>query len=60
MRFINQYGGVIIHAMASPVGDENLEDVLIDDFRGATLRLDPASGQPSRSVSPNGDTTSHR
>ena len=40
--------------MASPVGEDNLEDVPIDDFKGATLRLDPASGQPSRSVSPSG------
>ncbi|XP_066989328.1 tumor protein p63-regulated gene 1-like protein isoform X1 [Macrobrachium rosenbergii] len=40
--------------MASPVGEDNLEDIPIDDFKGATLRLDPASGQPSRSVSPSG------
>lgn len=52
--------------MASPVGEDNLEDVPIDDFKGVTLRLDPASGQPSRSVSPSGPdvpssgSTSHR
>lgn len=57
MRFINQYRQVYTHAMASPVGEENLEDVLIDDFKGATLRLDPASTQPSRSVSPNCDAS---
>ncbi|KAK7081079.1 Tumor protein p63-regulated protein 1-like [Halocaridina rubra] len=45
--------------MASPVGEDNLEDVPIDDFKGATLRLDPASGQPSRSVSPSGSHDNH-
>ncbi|KAK4302340.1 hypothetical protein Pmani_025558 [Petrolisthes manimaculis] len=42
--------------MASPLGEENLEDVAIE-FRGATLQLDPSSAQPSRSVSPNADPT---
>lgn len=44
-----------LQAMASPLGEENLDDVPIDDFKGTTLRLEPASGQPSRSVSPSGD-----
>lgn len=48
-----------VQVMASPLGEENLEDVAIE-FRGATLQLDPASGQPSRSVSPNADPAAHR
>lgn len=39
--------------MASPIsGEACLEDVTLDEFNRATLRIDPASGQPSRSVSP--------
>ena len=43
--------------MSSLQLEETLEDVPINDFQGATLRIDPASGQPSRSVSPNSATT---
>ncbi|KAL7644615.1 UNVERIFIED_CONTAM: hypothetical protein RMT77_004154 [Armadillidium vulgare] len=38
--------------MSSPFGEDILEDIPIDDFKGATLRIDPASAQQSRSVSP--------
>lgn len=54
-RFARNNTGAGLHAMASPLGEENLDDVPIDDFKGTTLRLEPASGQPSRSVSPSGD-----